>query len=290
MNFEAYLQQKKILPKGIARHQREIAKYELWLHNRHDHTPENAQKRHLIEYLKHIRENRQVSNDTQGNILRLLKNYYAYLAQEHQISNIANLIKIRGTNRQHLRPLFTPEELDLLCDAYYYHTQEYQPSQRELHFYPNHKKLLQGRYIALTLTACQALQAQEIEKLTQADFDLHKATVNVSQSLAGAARKLPLQAAQIGAIIQFYADGQDTPLMPSRNQFEWLSQSLKKLHPKFCDFKQIRASKITHWIKLHGLRKAQHLAGHKNIYTTEKYLAGEVESLLNDMENFHPLQ
>ena len=253
-------------------------------------TPENAEKKDLLMYLQYIKEKRNLTNATQNSILQKLKNYHAYLAKEYETNDITCFIKIRGTNRRHLRPLFTPDELDLLCDAYYYYTQEYQPNNRELYFYPNHKKLLQGRYIALTLMAYQALQVQEIEKLTQSDFDMRKATVTIQKNLKGAARKLPLEASQIGVLIQYYADGEDTPLMPNRNQFERLTQSLKKLHNKYHDFRQIRASKITHWLKLYGLRKAQHLAGHKNIRNTEKFLAGEFETLQNDMDNFHPLR
>jgi len=149
---------------------------------------------------------------------------------------------------------------------------------------------LQGHYIALTLIAYQALRLQEIENLTQNDFDLRKATVNIHQSRKGAARKLPLEASQIGVLLQFYADGEDTLLIPNRNHFTHLTVPLKKLHNKFCDFRQIRASKITHWLKLYGLRKAQHLAGHKSIKSTEQFLAGEFETLQNDMDNFHPLR
>jgi len=290
MNFEQFLQQKGIISKTISRHQREVKKYETWLKSERDITPENAEKKDLLGYLQHIKEKRNLSNASQNQILNQLKNYYAWLTQEYEVNNITCFLKIRGTHRQYLRQLFTSDELDLLCDAYYYHTQEYQPNNKELYFYPNHKKLLQGRYIALTLIAYQALTVQEIEKLTQADFDLRKATVNIHKHLRGAARKLPLEALQIGALIQFYADGEDTPLMPTRNQFQWLNESLKKLHKKHCDLRQIRASRITYWLKIYGLRKTQHLAGHKNIKSTEKYLAGEFETLQNDMDNFHPLR
>ncbi len=290
MQFEQYLEQKGIIPKTIARHQREIAKYEAWLDSVCARTPESADKKDLLNYLQYIKEKRNLTSATQNSILQKLKNYHAFLAKEYGINDITCFIKIRGTQRRHLRPLFTPDELDLLCDAYYYHTQEYQPNNKELRFYPNHQKLLQGRYIALTLMCYQALQVNEIEKLTQSDFDLRKATVSVHPSLKGAERKLPLEAVQIGALIQFYADGEDTPLMPNRNHFERLNLSLKSLSPKYYDFRHLRASKITHWLKLYGLRKAQHLAGHKNIQNTEKFLAGEFETLQNDMESFHPLR
>lgn len=289
MSFEQFLQQKGIIPKTIARHHREIAKYENWLFTR-ERTAENATKKDLLDYLQYVKEKRNLCNGTQNSILQKLKNYHAYLAKEQGINDITCFIKIRGAQRKHLHTLLTADELDLLCDAYYYHTQEYRPNNRELYFYPNHQKLLQGRYIALTLMAYQALQVHEIENLTQDDFDLRKATVSVRASLKGTERKLPLESVQIGALIQFYADREDTPLMPNRNQFEWMNKSLKKLHNKYYDFRQIRASRITYWLKAYGLRKAQHLAGHKNIQSTEKYLAGDFEILQNDMDNFHPLQ
>ena len=146
MNFEQFLQQKDIIPSSISRHHREVGKYEKWLQQAHDKTPENAAKKDLLEYLQYIKERRKLANATQNSILQKLKNYHAYLAKEYETNDITCLIKIRGTQRRHLRPLFTPDELDLLCDVYYYYAQEYQPTNKELRFYPNHKKLLQGHY------------------------------------------------------------------------------------------------------------------------------------------------
>lgn len=297
MNFEQYLQQKGIIPKTIARHEREVKKYENWLQNKHNRTPENATKKDLLNYLQHIKETRNLANATQSHILCKLKNYYSYLAKEYGTNNITHFIKIRGTNRKYLRQLFTPDELELLCDAYYYYTQEYEPTKNELYHYPDRKKLLQGRYIALTLMAYQGLKTGEITTLTQTDFNLRKATVQIHAGRTGAARTLPLDASQIGVIMQYYADGEDTVLIPNENHFGRLSDTLKELTlkptaniTKFKDFKQIRASKIVHWLKLYGLRKAQYLAGHKNINSTEKYLANNVETLQNELDNFHPLR
>jgi len=289
MNFEAYLQQKNIIPLTISRHQREVAKYEKWLENTYSKIPECASQKDLLEYLKHIKEKRNLANATQNAILLLLKNFYAYLAQKHGIKNITSFIKIRGTKRQHLHSLFTPEELDLLCDAYYYYTQEYEPNKRELFYHPDYKKLLHGRYIALTLIVYQGLTVMEIENLTQEDFDLRKGTVNVCKTLKNAARKLTLEAVQIGSLLQFYADGEGSILMPNRNDFGRLDKSLKEIQPHFQDFRQIRSSRIIHWLKVHGLRKTQYLAGHRYISSTENYLANEIEALHNDMDNFHPL-
>lgn len=288
--FESFLQQKGIIPKTIERHKREVLKYENWLLMTADKLPENATKKDLLAYLKHLKEARSLQNATQNQLLQILKNYYAFLAQENGINNITTVIKIRGIKRKHLRPIFSTEELDLLVDAYYYHTKEYTPTVKELRFNPQFDTILQGRYLALTLVCYQGLQTSEILALTAENFDLRKATVTVNQSLKGSARTLALQAVQIGALISYFEQNDNPKLIPNINQFERLNKTLKTLYPKYQDFTQIRASKITHWIKIYGLRKAQHLAGHKNIQSTERHLSGDFETLQNDFENFHPLR
>jgi integrase/recombinase XerD len=86
-----------------------------------------------------------------------------------------------------------------------------------------------------------------------------------------------------------YLATEQTDFKTSGNHFKTLFIQLRNILPKFEDFTQIRASVITNWIKVHGLRKAQYLAGHRYISSTENYLANDFESLQNDLENFHPL-
>lgn len=286
--FEQFLQHKDIIPATIKRHHTEVRKYEKWLNDNHDKIPESASHKDLLLYLQYVKDNRKLCNASQNKVLQKLKNYHCYLTQEYGIPNITSFIKIRGANRKHLHLFFTPDELDLLCDSYYYRTQEYKPSNKQLYFYPEQKQLLQGRYIVLTLIVYQALRIQEIERLTQDDFDLRKGTVTIHESRMAAAKVLSLDASQVGTLITYFNNGNES-FIPNRNHLEKLNATLKELQPKYHDFRQVRASRITQWIKLYGLRKAQYLAGHKNIRSTEKYLAGDLESLQNDMDNFHPL-
>jgi len=295
INFTNYLQQKGIIPKTIARHEREVKKYESWLNLNHQTTAENTTQKELLNYLQHIKEKRNLQNVSLSKILRILKNYHQYLTKNYNTKNITAHLKIRGTNRKKLQALFTTDELNLLCDAYYYYTLGYKPTAKEIQHYPNYDKLLQGRYIALTLMAYQGLQTKEILTLTKANFDFRKATVQIHAGITGTSRKLSLDASQISVIIQHF-DDETSSIIPNLNQLEKLSKTLKELTlkpsnniPQFKNFRQLRASKITHWIKLYGLRKAQHLAGHKNIQGTENYLINDVENLQNDLNNFHPL-
>lgn len=288
-DFEKYLQQKGITPGTISRTQREVNRFAKWLKNKFTLLPDDATQKQLLEYLQYVKETRQLCNATQNSILQMLKNYFSFLSKQNNITNITVFIKIRGINKKQIQQLFTPDELDNLCDAYYHFTRTYIPTKKEMYYCNDYEKLLQGRYIALTLIAYQALQVQEIEVLKPTHFDLRKGTVHVQQSRKGAERKLTLEPLQIGILLQ-YLTNNETSLIPNRNHFENLSLELKQVSVKFKDFRQLRASKITHWLKLHGLRKAQYLAGHKNIQSTEKYLAGEFETLQNDMDNFHPLR
>lgn len=54
--FEQYLQQKDMMPKTIARHETEVNKYAKWLKARKGKQPENATKKDLLDYLKHIKK------------------------------------------------------------------------------------------------------------------------------------------------------------------------------------------------------------------------------------------
>ena len=65
-------------------------------------------------------------------------------------------------------------------------------------------------------------------------------------------------------------------------------KQLKSIDRNFTNFLQIRTSVITHWIQTEGLRKAQYLAGHKHIQSTERYLPNDIDSLMNDIQRFNP--
>ena len=70
-----------------------------------------------------------------------------------------------------------------------------------------------------------------------------------------------------------------------------LKKRLKKKHSlTFRDFKQIRNSVLVNWIKTKNLREVQYLASHRYISSTERYLLGNIESLQEKIDEFHPLK
>ena len=62
----------------------------------------------------------------------------------------------------------------------------------------------------------------------------------------------------------------------------------KKQNSKINNVKQLRASGITNWLKVHNIRKVQHLAGHCFVSSTEAYQANNMYELKEDVNTYHP--
>ena len=74
----------------------------------------------------------------------------------------------------------------------------------------------------------------------------------------------------------------------SKNVFVRLAKQVRSIDKQFINFKQVRVSLIVFWIKTQGLRKAQYLAWHRHINTTEKLLPNNLDNLTNDINKLHP--
>ena len=68
-----------------------------------------------------------------------------------------------------------------------------------------------------------------------------------------------------------------------------LTTELKAQHSSFINLRQLRTSRITHWLLQYNLREVQQMAGHKYVSTTEGYYANQMEDLQADVDKFHPL-
>ena len=138
------------------------------------------------------------------------------------------------------------------------------------------------------------------------------ATIKIRGSRKSNERILPLNATQIGVLMNYLqnirnqfleshdseseklfltlpeSSKEETDSETVMSAFKPLVKQLKSIEPNFLSFKQIRASVITNWLKVHGLRKTQVLAGHRYISSTEKYLVNDLEELTNDIDKLHP--
>ncbi len=273
----------------------------------------NVSKKDVLNYLEYQRKQGKQSA-TINIYLRQLRYYFDFLYQQEQIStNPCKLIKIRGVKRRMLHKTFTAEELTQLADDY--HT-IFIRNYDDKHIPQNLKQYIklsrQRNYCMLTFLAYQGLHSNEVSKITLADIDLIKATVNIAGSPRTNPRKLNLKAEQIGALMHYtqnvrtellkhYSHETDLlflhaaktncsikPNKPYGNIFNRLKEQLKTINPNFTTLAQLRASVITHHIQTDGLRKAQYIAGHRYVSSTEKYLPNDISRLSNDIEKYNP--
>jgi site-specific recombinase XerD len=310
--FIQYLQTKNHSAATQRAYLRNVNEFLNWYAN----DPLNCTKKDMVTFLDYL-QTKDCSSKTKSLFIISLNHYFNFLASPlgggMEGANPTALLKIRGTKKKTLYRLYTPEELAQLFDNYY-------------HFYiqgfddtniPGNMKQRSGlskyrNYIMLGFAVHQGLTAKELHRLCLTGIDLIKAVVNVKAAHRTGARTLPLQASQIGALMHYLQnirpqllqsgiDNEQTLFIPFYDEgntqkntvtlygcLQNFGQHLKAIDKNFVNLKQIRASVITHWLKLHGLRKTQHLAGHRYISSTESYLANNLAGLTDDILKYNP--
>ena len=268
----------------------------------------------ILKYLEYLK-NKGLQNITRSNHLIALNHYFTFLYQSGQIiSNPCLLLKIRGKSKKKLHKIYTPEELDQLFDNYYQiFVRNYDDSRHRHEGQRQYSVLYRGRNALITsILFNQGTGAAEIEKIETGDIDLIKATIKIRGGKRLKERVLPLKATQIGLCMHYlenirpqlleYQTKESEKLFLSLpaisyrktdndmtgGVFNPLALQIKTIDRQFINFTQIRSSVITFWIKTQGLRKAQYLAGHSAITTTEKYVSNDLEGLTDDINKLHP--
>ena len=268
----------------------------------------------ILRYLEHLK-NKGLQNVTRRNHLNSLNHYFTFLYQNEQITeNPCLLLKIRGTNKTKLHKIYTSEELDELFDAYYQLFVRHYDDSRHRHEGQKQYSALgrERNAVILSVLIHQGINTKEIGRIENDDLDFIKATIKVRGGKRLKERILPLKASQIGLLMQYlqnirpqlseYQTTESNKLflpLPAigkkktngdtlESLFYTLVMQVKSINKQFINFQQVRASVITFWIKTQGLRKAQHLAGHRCINTTEKYVTNNLDGLTDDINKLHP--
>jgi len=267
----------------------------------------------ILKYLEYLK-NKGLQNVTRKNHLIALNHYFTYLYKNEQIiENPCLFLKIRGTKRKTLYKIYTPDELDTLFDNYYQLFVRAYDNSHQRHDLQRHCSALskERNTLILSILINQGIVATEIEKIETDDIDLIKATIKIRGGKRLNDRILPLKATQIGLFINYLqnirpqfveyntndsdklflslsAIGKKSTTGKLTHFFDRFTPQVKQIDKQFFNFTQIRASVISFWIKTQGLRKAQYLAGHKNISTTEAYLPNNLDDLIDDINKLHP--
>jgi site-specific recombinase XerD len=269
----------------------------------------------VLNYLEYLKKIREQQNITRSSRLIALNHYFTFLYKNEQIiDNPCLFLKIRGTNKKMLYKIYTPEELEKLYDSYYQlFVRSYDDSHHRHKWQKQYSALCRERNaVIVSVLFNQGATTKEIERIETDDLNLTKATLKIRGGKRLKNRILPLKAAQIGLFINYqqnirpqlaeYQAKENEKLflgLPSvtckiadnkvsNRIFTPIIKQIKSIDKQFINFQQIRTSLITFWLKTEGLRKAQNLAGHSLISTTEKYTGNNLEDLTNDINKLHP--
>ena len=294
--FRHYLETKGYSHKTAVVYSNYLTEYTTW-------TKENQLQQsqvtysELMDFIGYLQQEKQYSPRNVNERLRVVSIYN----QKQQYDNQAARVRLKGEVKNTTIKL-TEEELNQVYNSYR------EPTKRGYFRYTNQ--------IILGLIIYQALTRKEIYNLQLTDLNLTKGTIRVAASRkTKAERTIQLQAHQILPLHEYLLTkrGINHPLQtgdpeestkllspncdkPERlndqikvlNQV--LQQQLKDTEIPFTTLRQLQQSRITEWVRLYGIRKAQYLAGFKTIAQAEKYRSEDTKDLAEQINLHHPLK
>lgn len=308
--YISYLQSKNLAPSSIAHYVRELALFLSWI----DKEEMQITKPDILKHLEYLKNKRNLENISRSRVLNSLNHYFSFLHKEQQINvNPCAFLKIRGTKKTSLYRIYTTEELQQLYDNFYLlFVRNYDNS----HIPKNQRRQSdlskQRNAVILNILINQGATTKEIDTIELCDLDLMNATLKIRGGRKSNERILMLEATQIGILmnylqnirpqlLEYYTQENEKLFLTlpeySKQQtdspnlmhvFKPLTKQLKEIDSNFLNFKQIRASVITNWLKVYGLRKTQNMAGHRHISTTERYKVNDLQQLTDDISKLHP--
>jgi integrase/recombinase XerD len=276
-----------------------------------DHTEiDNATAKEVLSYLNLLKQKGQ-ENKTRNIRLNVIKQYFDYQIQKgERLDNPARHLKIRGSKKQKLYPLMDRMELDRLYAGYLV-PEEDDPRSSRNWFKPHRLSKARNKAI-LSLMIHQGLTTPEINRLRPKDLKLKEGIIFIKGSRKSNERSLELKSHQIIELMEYsyttreallkYCKAETKHLFLStppigkdynsrsdcKEIWKRFSQELKAQDQRFINFKQVRTSVISLWLKTHNLREVQVMAGHRYISSTEAYLVNQIEDLQADIDAYYP--
>ena len=286
--FKKYLSQRSYSSKTIIGMIFHVLRYHKWLaQNNYDVLEIDYRK--SLEYIGWERA-RGISQETLDHYFCHVKSYYNYLIQMGKINtnplnNIHLKKKLRTSSFLHLQALLS---MDDLAEIYFY--------------YQKNERLNKRDKILLGLLINQGMAVSELAHIKIKDVDVEKGILQVPSSKMYASRTLNIASHQILSLSKFIAnkspnsslifyDSSSQGNNSRKHLCDQIRRELKKNGSKvvFENLSQIRRSVLVQWVKQYNLRQAQYLAGHRWVYSTERYQVAKIEELIEEVNKYHPL-
>ena len=296
IDFLEFLRRKQFSYKNLATHERMLLFYLKWV-DRQGIEVEQISYQDLLAFIKACHQ-RGSSQKTIQNYINTIRHFYDHLIESGQVATNPTLgIEIKNIKRKVLYHILEAHVLHQLYNEY-----------------PDKSLRDQRNKVVLGLLVYQGLKVDEIAKLEMSHVDLREGKINVPSSLRSNGREMTLEAVQMINTYDYIQRVRPLflemrPKRKSQTKVDTdrlivgeggychsvskvVSSIIKKLQKgnhNLLNAKQIRASVITKWVKSYHLRKAQYLAGHRYIGTTEGYLQNDLDGLKEQINQFHPL-
>jgi integrase/recombinase XerD len=310
MKFTNYLQSQGKSKSTVKCYQYYICDFLAWLDA--DNTEaEQVTTKDLMSYLNHLQQKGQ-ENKTRSFRLNAISHFFDYQIQlNYRNDNPAKHIKIRGTKQKKLYPTLSQQDLEKIYTSY--EVPEENDSRNNRNWFTAYKLSKQRNKIIIGLMINQALTTIEVNRIEINDLKLREGEIYIKGSRKSNERTLKLKSHQIMDLMEYkftvrneflkYQEFESNLLflgVPTLGKTQargegnlqiWkaLSKEIKAQNPKFINFKQVRTSIISRWLKQYNLREVQYMAGHRFISSTESYFSNQMEDLQFDIDKFHPL-
>ena len=246
---------------------------------------------------------RNIKTVTLQHILVNVKHYLNYLTEAGILPhNPALALKIKNAKRKTLYNVLSPEELETIYKSYKTEIKKHLVAPPQLLNQLARKR----NKVVLGLLIYQGIAADDIKNIELQHLELREGKITIPGKRRGNERTLKLEAHQIFDLYDYINDTrkaiqeatgkQGKQLFLSTgssnnvaNLLQKLIAELRSLNPQLKNLDQLRASVISNWLKLHNKRKAQYMAGHRYVSSTEAYEANNIEELQEDLEKYYPV-
>ena len=287
-SFSMYLYNKGHSSKTLEINLRHVHEFIKWLATQNIEV-ETVGYSDVTGYIQHCKARKNKAATIQKYLISI-KHYYTHLQAEELVAdNPASNIEIKGVQRNHLYEILSYEALENLYKNY-----------------PETTLAQKRNRIIVGLLVYQGIRSEDLTTLTIQDVKVREGQLHLQGGRRYNERILTLESHQIIELQEYLLDTRKQLLALTgkithqlfisygtstriQNLVQQLLKQLKKQHPRLKNHDQIRASVITGWIKNMNLRKAQYLAGHRYISSTEAYKVNDIEGLQEEINNYHPL-
>ncbi|MCA6438271.1 MAG: tyrosine-type recombinase/integrase [Bacteroidetes bacterium] len=265
----------------------------------------------VTSYIQTLKiKNKQRSIQTNVNAIKI---YFNYLIHQNIIAeNPFSNVHIRGIKRKILYNILSKKELESLYNNFKI-PDDTNDKNKNQNWFKTALLASQRNKIIIGLLVYQGLKTEELNTIEISDLKLREGTLFINGTRRSNERVLQLESHQILDLMEYVlktrleilklknatlsgVEVQSTRLIVSTGKSERIQNSIQKLipklsaiNPRLTNIKQLRASVITHWLKLYNLREVQYRAGHRFVSSTESYLVNDIEDLLEDVIKYHPI-